>query len=92
MYRSLYRYIIITFVQFLNHVPLASGDELSVDYPLFFPAQLPARDFVLKLLLLTSVGNDYQQTVVFNQVRSECDKEFRTPTLSPLVDASNWLS
>lgn len=35
-------------VQYLGDVPLGPGEETSAEYTIFFPRQLPPRDFILK--------------------------------------------
>ncbi|EFN57610.1 hypothetical protein CHLNCDRAFT_59615 [Chlorella variabilis] len=52
---------------FLGDVPLAPGEETSAEYAIFFPRQLPAREFILKVNLIYSLGSQYQQKMFFNE-------------------------
>lgn len=54
-------------MQFLGDVPLAPGEETSAEYAIFFPRQLPAREFILKVNLIYSLGSQYQQKMFFNE-------------------------
>ena len=48
-------------------MPLAPGEETSAEYAIFFPRQLPPREFVLKINLIYSIGGQYQQKLFFNE-------------------------
>jgi hypothetical protein len=53
--------------QYLRDVPLAAGEETSAEYNIFFPRQLPAREFVLKMTLVYTAGGQYRQAMFFNE-------------------------
>lgn len=55
-------------VQYLNNIPLAPQQEASVDYTLHFPAQIPPHEFLLKLVLYTTVDEQLEGHLVYNQV------------------------
>jgi hypothetical protein len=57
-------------VQYLGDVPLAPGEETSAEYAIFFPKQLPPRDFVLQVSLVYSAGGAYQQKMFYNETIS----------------------
>ena len=54
-------------LQYLRDVPLAAGEETSAEYNIFFPRQLPAREFVLKMTLVYTAGGQYRQAMFFNE-------------------------
>ncbi|KAL6766246.1 hypothetical protein ACKKBG_A35255 [Auxenochlorella protothecoides x Auxenochlorella symbiontica] len=53
--------------QYLNNIPLAPQQEASVDYTLHFPAQIPPHEFLLKLVLYTTVDEQLEGHLVYNQ-------------------------
>lgn len=53
--------------QYLSDVALGQGDETSAEYRLFFPRQLPPRDFMLQLSLVYSMGAGYFTKQFFNE-------------------------
>jgi hypothetical protein len=55
--------------QFFNNQPLQPGEEASLEYRLFFPTNLPPRDFILKLFLFYSDSDTIVPAMVFNGVR-----------------------
>lgn len=54
-------------LQYLGDVPLAPGEETSAEYVMFFPRQLPPREFILKINLVVSTAGKYQQKLMFNE-------------------------
>ncbi|KFM28319.1 hypothetical protein F751_3829 [Auxenochlorella protothecoides] len=54
-------------VQYLNNIPLAPQQEASVDYTLHFPTQVPPHEFLLKLVLYTTVDEQLEGHLVYNQ-------------------------
>jgi hypothetical protein len=48
-------------------VVLAPGEETSAEYAIFFPRQLPPREFVLKINLVYASGGQYRQRLFFNE-------------------------
>lgn len=52
---------------YLGDVSLAPGEETSADYGIFFPRQLPPRDFILKVSLYYTVNGAFQQKLFFNE-------------------------
>jgi hypothetical protein len=53
--------------QYLGDVVLSPGEETSAEYSLYFPRQLPPREFVLKVALIYAAGGAYQQKLFFNE-------------------------
>ena len=53
--------------QYLRDVPLGAGEETSAEYNIFFPRQLPAREFVLKMSLVYTAGGQFRQAMFFNE-------------------------
>lgn len=55
------------------HVPLQPGQELSLEYPIMMPPNLPARDFILQIGVWMSEGTaeepSHQQHLFYNEVR-----------------------
>lgn len=49
------------------HLPLGPGQEVSLDYGMFMPFQLPAREFNLKVMLYLSVDDNMFLNLPFNQ-------------------------
>ena len=54
-------------MQFLGDVTLAAGEETSAEYSIFFPSQLPPREFILQMVLFSSINGEYLQTLFFNE-------------------------
>lgn len=53
--------------QYLGDVPLGPGEETSAEYTIFFPRQLPPRDFILKVSLFYSSNGAFLQREFFNE-------------------------
>ncbi|KAL4444990.1 hypothetical protein ABPG77_004040 [Micractinium sp. CCAP 211/92] len=53
--------------QYLGDVPLGPGEETSAEYTIFFPRQLPPRDFILKVSLFYSANGAFLQREFFNE-------------------------
>jgi hypothetical protein len=51
-------------------MPVGPGQEVSLDYGLFMPYQLPPREFNLKMMLYFSAEDTMLANMFFNQVAS----------------------
>jgi len=48
---------------------LAAGEETTVEYQMFFPSNLPPRDFFLHLRVMLTEGQMPSYNLIFNEVR-----------------------
>ena len=64
-------YILFFFLQAYQTPELSNGDETVLEYSLFLPPNMPARDFILRVYLWVNAAEEFDAVLLFNEVREE---------------------